>query len=292
MRHSRSKSFDAALAAPSADRAGARHWTDDASDPNDPRALVRRAEVLRAAWRPAVADRGGFIVERCTGKSVLDIGCVAHDVARMSSPWWMHGRIAGVASACVGVDVLVEGVEQMRHLGFDAVVHDLRDGLGPLAERGPFDVIVAGELIEHVEAIDMLFATAALVLAPSGEMIITTPNPYSTDRVRAGQRGLVWENVDHILYAFPSGIAELCERHGLRLAEAATTSDGSSSDAAEWLRRARRWLRGQQWVNVGVRSQGARGVARTGGPWPSVASRFGRRSRFVGETFVYVVRRA
>ena len=292
MRHNRSKSFNAALTAPPVAEAGAHRWTDDAADPNDPRALVARADVLRRAWRPPIADRVRFIADRCAGKRVLDIGCVAHDVARMSSPQWLHGQVAAVAASCVGVYVLDSGIQQMRENGFDAVSHDLREGLGPLADRGPFDVIVAGELIEHVETIAMLFTTAAAGLAPEGEMILSTPNPYAPARVRAGQRGIVWENVDHILYAFPSGIAELCERYGLVLAEATTSVDRGPSGIEQRLRAVKRRLRGTRYETVGYTTVGSRRVVR------AKASRFGglgrlwrRGAPFLGETFLYVVRR-
>jgi hypothetical protein len=141
MRHSRSKLFQDALASFVPGTPGPKRCTDVAADPNHPAALVRRAEVLRQAWRPPIGDRLEFVANRCAGKHVLDIGCVAHDVARMSSQQWLHGRVAAVAASCVGVDVLDEGVEHMRAIGFDAMSHDLREGLGPLAERDPFDVI-------------------------------------------------------------------------------------------------------------------------------------------------------
>jgi SAM-dependent methyltransferase len=262
-------------------------------DPNHPAAVAHRAETLRAAWRPAVADRIEFLEDRCRDRLVLDIGCVAHDVERMNSSNWLHGRIAAVAKRCVGVDVLPEGVAAMRQRGFDVVEQDLGSGLGQLAEIAPFDVIVAGELIEHVEALDMLFNVASEALAPDGKMIITTPNPYAPHRVRAAQLGIVWENVDHILYAFPSGIAELAERHGLVLAEAATTNDSVRLSLKDRLRAVKRRIRGRQWRNVGYSTLGERRVRSVGFGmigatahglwWP------GR--RFLGETFVYVVKR-
>jgi SAM-dependent methyltransferase len=172
----------------------------------------------------------------------------------------------------------------MNRLGFRALSHDLTDGPGPIAAEGPFDVIVAGELIEHVGSIDMLFQTARDLLSASGELVITTPNPWAPARVRAGQRGDVWENVDHILFAFPSGVAELAERHGLVLAEAATTSV---------LRAVRRRARGRQWLSVGFATQGTPRVVRVapGLLRQLVGSLPLRDRRFVGGTFVYVVRR-
>ena len=157
----------------------------------------------------------------------------------------------------------------------------------------PFDVIVAGELIEHVEALNMLFDVASEALAPDGEMIITTPNPYAPHRVRAAQLGIVWENVDHIVYAFPSGIAELAERHGLVLSEAATTDESVRRSLTDRLRAVKRRLRGSQWRNVGYSTWDERSVSQVGfGTVGAIAHGMwwpGR--RFLGETFVYVVKR-
>jgi SAM-dependent methyltransferase len=292
MRHSRARAFDEAMgvaaAPPTANR-----WSDVAHDPNDAAALAARASMLRAAWREPIADRISFLEERCRGRRVLDVGCVAHDVARMDSSEWLHGRLAAAAGRCVGVDVLDDGIEAMARHGYDVVRHDLRDGLGPLADRAPFDVIVAGELIEHVEDMAMLFEIALEALDTGGELIITTPNPYAPHRVRAAQRGIVWENVDHVMYAFPSGIAELAERHGLVLGEARVTEDHTRRSIIANLKAIRRRLRGRQWATVGYATFGRARVRRV--RYDGAVARWAKRTltpwrRFTGETFVYVVR--
>lgn len=288
MRHSRRAQFLDALTGP---ERPANRWSDLTSDPNAPLALVQRARVLQAAWRPPIKDRITFIETRCRDRKVLDVGCVAHDVERMSSPAWLHGRIAAVAQRCVGVDVLTSGLEEMRQRGYEVVLHDLATGLGPVAALAPFDVIVAGELIEHVERLDMLFTLASSALSDAGQLIITTPNPYTPARVRAGRLGIVWENVDHIVYAFPSGIAELCERHGLRLSEAAVTADPAPRRIEGHLRRLGRLLRGTGWVTAGYATAGAlRHVRVDGGFMQRGPQRWFAGGRaFLGETFVYVV---
>ncbi len=224
---------------------------------------------------------------------MLDIGCVAHDTARMQSPQWLHGRLAAVAAFCLGVDIHSDGVDEMTRLGFAAVDHDLKVGVEPLLEFMPFDVIVAGELIEHLGSLEMLFNVAAASLSATGELIVTTPNPWAPHRVRAGQIGFVWENADHVLYAFPSGIAELAERHGLFLAEASTTSPPASVAPGECVRAIRRRLLGRHWMNVGYRSVGDRGTVRVSqGRFAEAFRRLLRpRRRFIGETFLYVIRR-
>lgn len=291
IRHSRRAQFIDAL---TGSGRSARRWSDLTSDPNAPVALVHRAKVLQAAWRPPIEDRVTFIETRCRNRNVLDVGCVAHDIDRMSSPTWLHGRVASVARRCIGVDVLASGLEEMRDRGYEVVEHDLTTGLGPVAALGPFDVIVAGELIEHVESLDMLFKLAGGVLSDAGEMIITTPNPYAPARVRAGQFGIVWENVDHVVYAFPSGIAELCERHGLRLSEAAVTADSSARGVVERLGGLRRLVGGSGWLTAGYATSGALRHVRVDHGFLLSRSRrwFLKRRPFLGETFVYVIVKA
>lgn len=269
-----------------------RRWTDVSDDPNDEVAVAWRAATLRSAWRPAVGDRVEFLRDRCRGKRVLDVGCVAHDVARMQSETWLHRQLADAASECIGVDVLEEGVQAMQEAGYRAVVTDLRAGLGSLDTEAPFEVIVAGELIEHVEAVDMLFRTASAGLADDGELIISTPNPYEPGRVRAGQRGLVFENVDHIFYAMPSGIAELAERHGLRLVEAMVTEPPPALRVGI-VRALKQWIKGSGWLKLGVDTMGPRRVRAVDRPLllRVLESWLRRSARFDGETFIYVIRR-
>ena len=293
VRHNRSAAFDEALRQP---RVDADRWHDTTDDPNDARALAFRARTLRSAARPPTPNRVAFLRDRCRDRRILDIGCVAHTIDRMNSPLWLHGQLAEVASSCVGVDVNGLGIRAMQDRGFDAIEHDLQLGPGPLAERAPFDVIVAGEVFEHVVDLGMLFRTATDLLRPGGSLIITTPNPYSPRRIWAGQRGIVFENVDHIAYAFPSGIAEIAERHGMRLTEMTDVQPGSASLFRRFVRNPRstalqtiRSLTGASWRDAGFTS--------TAGQMNHVLVREDRRlgrseRRFTGETFIYVVSRA
>ena len=265
MRHSRSAQFAAAQADAAGIPVGAR-WNSVSSDPNDPLAVAVRARTLSLAFRPPVADRIAELERRCQGRSVLDIGAVAHDSLRMDSPTWLHGRLAAAAASCLAVDILPDGVEAMRARGFDAVVHDLSNGVGPLAARGPFEVIVAGEIIEHVPDQGMLFRTAQELLAEDGELVITTPNPFAPKRTAAGRRGIVWENTDHILLAFPA----------------------PSRQPRKVAARALRTVRGRGWQPTGFATTGEVHAVRVP---TGRAVRAPGRDWFVGETFVYVVRR-
>lgn len=273
------------------------HWSESTPDPNAPEVIRDRADILSAAWQPPIADRIAFLRERVAGKTVLDVGCVAHDEERFEADSWLHRHLAQAADRCIGLDLLEEGVATMRAAGYEAIAHDLSTGLGPLFSLAPFDVIVAGEVIEHLGNLDLLFETADLTLAADGELIITTPNPFAPSRVRAGRRGEVWENVDHTTYAFPSGIAELAARHGLMLIEATTTKPTRRvwPGPIRWLKRT---IRRSHWHRRGFATTAGHVRAKTldrldwfdRAAW-ALRTRTSSHPHFVGETFVYVVAR-
>ena len=120
----------------------------------------------------------------------------------METPGWLHRQIAEVATKCVGIDYNEEGVKRMLDLGFDARCEDLDTILESL-QGDRFDVIVAGELIEHLGSPQTLFDRTRDLMEPSGQFVVTTPNPYARHRVIGGRLRIVWENVDHVTYFFP-----------------------------------------------------------------------------------------
>lgn len=289
-RHNRRKAFDDASA--SAPGRVDQSWSSIHPDPNNPDVIAVRAEQLRLAWRPPIEDRIGFLVSRCEGRSVIDVGCVAHDAARMGHESWLHARLAQVADSCVGIDVLESGVIEMRERGFRAEVHDMAQGASGLDVELPVDRVIAGELIEHLNSPEILFRFAADVLGDDGELIITTPNPYSPERVWAGQHGCVWENVDHVLYAFPSGIAELAYRTGLKLTEAFTVNQPQALTMASTWTSFKRWVRSSGWSNTGFTTTGPRRQQSVRQTPPRLVRRkwAAHSGYFMGETFVYVLR--
>jgi SAM-dependent methyltransferase len=147
----------------------------------------------------------------------VDVGCVDHPLSLIGGQGWLHGAIAQVAASCIGVDTNAAGVKRMNELGYHALCADLSEMPAALQDHGPFDVVVAGELIEHLPSPQSLLECSKRVLYPGGKLIISTPNPYTWYRTLAGKRHIVFDNVDHVIFVFPSGIAEMADRTGLRL---------------------------------------------------------------------------
>lgn len=200
-------------------------WTDFSKDPNSVEAVGYRRRQLSAAWSNEVVDRIDFFRIYAAGQRVLDVGCVNHEGSTMADPRWLHRHIAEVSKECLGVDLLEEGIGEMQRAGFEAVMLDINDGPDETVRaRMPFDVVTAGELIEHLSSPQALFDFAHEVLKPGGQLVLSTPNPYALSRVRAGQLRVTWENVDHVAYFFPAGIAEMADRAGMTLRTAGTAT--------------------------------------------------------------------
>ena len=189
-------------------------WRRVASDPTSPEALADRTQAISDALTHDPRPRLEMILDACRGRRVLDIGCVDHDENLVASEHWLHAKIAAVASSCVGVDNHVAGVERMNEQGFHAVACDIGRTPPPELVTEKFDVVIAGEVIEHLETPISLMRFSAQVLQPNGRLIATTPNPFCPWRARAGQLGIVWENADHLVYIFPSGVCEMAGRTG------------------------------------------------------------------------------
>lgn len=190
-------------------------WKDITDDPNSSAALAFRQQNISAALRPAVTDRIHYLKSLASGKRVLDVGVVDHltAVEHRSGRTWLHGEIARVAAYCLGIDVLVDATQDLARRGYNVLVGDITT----VELDETFDLIVAGEVIEHLGNPEGLFSAASRYLAPAGALVITTPNPYYANRVWTNWRGTPRDNVDHIALFWPSGIAELAERSGLRL---------------------------------------------------------------------------
>lgn len=157
------------------------------------------------------------ILEACAGRRVVHLGFVdEHQMsAKRSEGRWLHDRIASVASELVGLDLDAAGVEQARELGFEAHAVDAQDR-ERVAELsiGRFETIVAGEIIEHLDAPGPFLATMLDLAAPDSCLVLTTPNAYRLQNFLTPFSGNELIHPDHTAWHSPSTIRVLLERSG------------------------------------------------------------------------------
>jgi len=189
-------------------------WSDFALDPMESRVIERRQALLAAARQAPVPDRIAYLRSLASGKRVLDLGVVDHTSRTDRSEWWLHGQLAEVAGELLGIDIVADEIELLKQKGFNVACMDVTAGMLP---EGTWDLIVAGELVEHLGSPGGLFEAASALLAEDGTFVLTSPNPYAPWRVYQNLRGRPYENADHALLLSSWGITELAERSGLRL---------------------------------------------------------------------------
>jgi SAM-dependent methyltransferase len=170
--------------------------------------------MLRAA---RAVDKERFIEGKCAGKAVLDLGCIRHSADFAKDSGWLHARIRSVAERVVGIDYLAEEVPKLAAMGYDVRLADVTK---PFFLDATFDVIVAGDLIEHLTNFDGFFDNIHRHLKDDGTVIITTPNPFYAGEFHyvAFKRDYLI-NPEHTCWIDPQALAQLVDRFALGIEE-------------------------------------------------------------------------
>ncbi len=157
-----------------------------------------------------------FVAKYCRDKDVLDLGCVQHDPLSYQSRFWLHKAIAAVAKSVVGADLHEEGVQTLKAKGFHVVAADAQHfDLGRT-----FDVIVAGDIIEHLGDLNGFLESCKRHLRPDGRLLVSTPNPwYWRNTIKAALHTEVYNNPEHVCWICPRTLRQLVARHGMELGE-------------------------------------------------------------------------
>lgn len=183
-------------------------------------------ELRKKFYRTKPCNRQEYIVDFCKGKRVLDIGCTCwpNTELRMKHETFLHERLLRVASLVHGIDIDQDGIKYMREVrGYTGVfcidATDLQGSHPELLDA--YDVIVLGDIVEHVTNPQDVLAAAASRLKKGGQLIVTLPNAfhlYSFMKALAG-RANEPTHPDHVAYYSPMNIEELFRRCGLQLLE-------------------------------------------------------------------------
>jgi len=152
------------------------------------------------------------VLDHVDGGRVLDIGAAGNAVT-INDEDWLHRKLDQQADEVVGVDTDRQGVSQMRAHGYDAVHGDAQ---ALAAVEGPFDVVVAAEVIEHLSAPGELFESVGDVLSPDGRLVVSTPNPWALVYIRRAVTGTEPADPAHTCWLDRETLLTLADRQGFR----------------------------------------------------------------------------
>ena len=158
------------------------------------------------------ATRRAFLFSHVRGgERVLDLGCGDGAFA---------AELVAVGCSVSAVDVAEEAVRRARVRAPAADVRRVEEGAAlPLAEDA-FDVVWAGEVLEHVADVAGLLAEVRRVLGWDGTLLVTTPYHGRVSVALMALRGGLEEHfdprADHLRFFTAVSLREVLEDAGFR----------------------------------------------------------------------------
>jgi 2-polyprenyl-3-methyl-5-hydroxy-6-metoxy-1,4-benzoquinol methylase len=116
-----------------------------------------------------IFNKEDLIKSFCINKDVLDVGCVGQDVD-YNNPNWIHNQVKEVSNSLIGVDIDLEGINNIRKMGYEVYHYN------EMKIENKFDVILILDVIEHVNNPIEFLKDYTKFLKEDGKIIITTPN--------------------------------------------------------------------------------------------------------------------
>jgi 2-polyprenyl-3-methyl-5-hydroxy-6-metoxy-1,4-benzoquinol methylase len=156
--------------------------------------------------RMPIVDRVEYLARLCREPGdVVHVGCTdsPFTAERLEQGELLHASLLDVADVD-GLDVDAEAIAILRQRfpGRQFAVADV-SGEVPDELCGAYDLVVAGEVLEHVPGIGAFLRGCRGLLRPQGRICVTVPNAVSP---KAGARSLVGREVvhpDHFVYFGP-----------------------------------------------------------------------------------------
>jgi len=175
---------------------------------------MNRHFPLSALKTARLVDKDEMLVKLCTGKTVLDVGCLGQDRKYLSEDW-LHNKLRGVARYICGVDIVKDKIIELNRIGYNIVhLDDLID------TQSKYEVIVLSDVIEHVRNGSDFLELMISKITDDGIIIITTPNAKrSLDFINIIITGKYYINLEHTMWFCPLTLSELVGRNQLEIVE-------------------------------------------------------------------------
>lgn len=164
-----------------------------------------------------LVDRIEYLVDLSRGRRVIHVGFVDTGCRTMNqeAEAWLHAHLDAVTTSLVGIDVDEIGVKDAEAAGYEAYVADCRDP-DELEALGlaPAQLVIAGEVIEHLDDPGAFLSGLQTLVAPGGQLVVTTPNSYGLFNVAASLARREINHPDHVVMFTWRTLTNMASRHG------------------------------------------------------------------------------
>ena len=171
--------------------------------------------------------RNEAILELARNKTVFHLGCVgATDLDTqervVAAGQSLHASLTEVADV-TGIDISEDVIREFQKAGIfqNTIVGDI-EHLDRLSMSKKFDVIVAGNIIEHISNPGLMLDGLKRFCHSDTLIIVTTPNAFGLMNFLRNLMGCFREGGQHVFVFNEQGLAQLLERHGYRISLSTT----------------------------------------------------------------------
>ncbi|MBI4971515.1 MAG: class I SAM-dependent methyltransferase [Candidatus Omnitrophica bacterium] len=161
-----------------------------------------------------IKDRWDVMKDLVSGKSVLDLGCVDHEAEKEAGAEWLHRKIKFAARDLLGIDYQIEAVKALRQKGYNVEAGNVE----ALDLGRTFDVITAGNIIEHVSNPGHFLDSVRRHMRDDSLFLMTTDNCYGLRSLKAVilNDGVV-PNHEHVTTFEEKILRQLLNRQGFEV---------------------------------------------------------------------------
>jgi trans-aconitate methyltransferase len=174
---------------------------------------------------PLVTDRAEFLRQVASGhEAVAHIGCTdsPYTNVRLCSGTLLHARLSP-RRELVGFDVDASALERLRTaLPAQQLVHADISVAVPNEHRQRYDLVIAGEVLEHVPDPGSFLSGCRDLLTPGGELCVTVPNACSPKIAVRALLGYEAVHPDHYTYYGPRTLRRTLAGAGFEVFSLAT----------------------------------------------------------------------
>lgn len=143
---------------------------------------------------------------------VLDVGFLGQGI-KQDNPAWPHALLKRLAKEVYGLDLALGDP-------FKGDPHYAEASAEHFSFPVKFDVIFAGDLIEHLSNPGLFLESCAAHLKPGGRLILTTPNTFNlfnmAEKLTKREPTI---NPDHTFYFNSKTLQKLLEKNGMEVQE-------------------------------------------------------------------------